>query len=246
MKKSIILLHISFFVACFTLWINDSSAFARKCPTKTFWHNSRDRIKISQAEDGFKKQMVLCLSSQSLHDCMDRIVPLNTDIVAVYRILLQENSALTTLSISQTPAMALSDAATTGHILSAITIPTVFLLGTITAFLYANMVYTPEIIENAERIRQEIRQEEIQRLLEVVQQHVNEGNDLEELRHPFEVALNMKIDNYVEWASNGGRGFDSAVPTAGDNTNPPYYVTDADTRLASFLKSNMQLLGDSD
>ncbi len=139
--------------------------------------------------------------------------------------------------ISQSPLTLLADAGITEEIIpTSILIPTVFFLGAISAFLYANIVYTPEIVENAERIRQEIRNEEMEKLLEVVEQHINEGNDMEELRKPLEVALNRTIEDYVDSVSKRDRNTELL---SGARTFS--YFTDTDTRLASVLSSSMSL-----
>jgi hypothetical protein len=66
------------------------------------------------------------------------------------------------------------------------------------AFLYANVVYTPEIIENTVEMKLEIREVQIRKLLSVVQQHQQDGLDLDaELRAPLEEAFRMTIEEYV-------------------------------------------------
>jgi hypothetical protein len=66
------------------------------------------------------------------------------------------------------------------------------------AFLYANVVYTPEIMENNVEMKLEIREVQIRKLLSVVRQHQQDGLDLDaELRAPLEGAFRMTIQEYV-------------------------------------------------
>ena len=88
------------------------------------------------------------------------------------------------------------------------------------AFVYANVVYTPEIIAANEQMRLENREIEIQKLLAVVQQHQNEDKDLEELRLPIETSFGMTVGEYVSKVESGEDGF-----------------ADADRKLANILKS---------
>ena len=118
-----------------------------------------------------------------------------------------------------------------------IILPTVFLLGSISAFLYANLVYTPEIVENAERIRQEIREEEIQKLCQVVEQHKREGKDLEELRQPLEFALDMTIEDYV--ASVLAESTPES-PLGKSDSPTTRSIFRADAKLASILASQLK------
>ena len=135
--------------------------------------------------------------------------------------------------------MWLSDSSVDQELPLFVIIPIVFLMGSISAFIYANQVYTPEIVENAERIRQEIREEEIQKLFDVVQQHMLQGKDLEELRRPLEFALDMAIEDYIA----------SVVAESTENSlskndmgrdSPPYRSTiSADAKLAALLASSV-------
>ena len=88
------------------------------------------------------------------------------------------------------------------------------------AFVYANVVYTPEIIAANEQMRLENREIEIQKLLAAVQQHQNEDKDLEELRLPIETSFGMTVGEYVSKVESGEDGF-----------------ADADRKLANILKS---------
>jgi hypothetical protein len=66
------------------------------------------------------------------------------------------------------------------------------------AFVYANVVYTPEIMENNVEMKLEIREDQIRKLLSVVRQHQEDGLDLDaELRAPLEEAFRMTIEEYV-------------------------------------------------
>jgi hypothetical protein len=75
--------------------------------------------------------------------------------------------------------------------------PGVFLLLAAGAFLYANVVYTPEIIAANEQMKLESREVEIRKLLSAVQQHKQDGLDLEDLRIPLEASFGMTIEEYV-------------------------------------------------
>lgn len=87
--------------------------------------------------------------------------------------------------------------------------PSIFggiLLLAVGAFLYANVVYTPEIIEQSEKTRLGNREIEMRKLLEFVQTE-SKGNDslLEELRSPLEQAFGMTIEEYVSKVDNEKR-----------------------------------------
>lgn len=119
-------------------------------------------------------------------------------------------------------------------------IPGIFLLGAISAFVFANVVYTPEILENAEQIRLETREEEIRSVWNAVKQHVREGNDLEELRRPLEVALNMSIETYVQSIKNAQKNHEEEEKEGSTE------FTEADIGLASLLDSKMLSLSKDD
>ena len=73
------------------------------------------------------------------------------------------------------------------------------------AFLYANVVYTPEILEANEQMRMENRQEEVAKLLQAVK-----SGSIRELRPALEAALGRRVEDYVEQVQqNSGKG-DSA------------------------------------
>eukprot|EP00980_Cylindrotheca_fusiformis_P008003 scaffold1706_cov116-Cylindrotheca_fusiformis.AAC.6 len=71
------------------------------------------------------------------------------------------------------------------------------LLVAIGAFVYANVVYTPEILENSVEMRLQLREVQVQKLLTVVQTHIANGLDLEDLRRPLEDTFGTTIEEYV-------------------------------------------------
>lgn len=73
----------------------------------------------------------------------------------------------------------------------------VSLLVSIATFYYANTVYTPEILENSKQMRLAAKEADRQKLLAVVQQHVADGLDLQDLRRPLETTFDMTIEEYV-------------------------------------------------
>ena len=129
-------------------------------------------------------------SPQSLNDCLhvfegDRIV-----------------STSSCSSSPPPPSPSLHDASTTlflsmmedwgGYV-----VPAALLLLAAGAFLYANVVYTPEIIAANQEMRLQVREAEIQKLLAVVLQHKTDGLDLEELRVPLEASFGTTVEEYV-------------------------------------------------
>lgn len=123
---------------------------------------------------------------------------------------------------------------------SVILIPSVFLLGAIAAFVYANLVYTPEILENAELIRLEDREEEVMQILTLVQDHLRDGKDLKELRQPLEFGLNMPLEDYVTAVLRNQEQEELAASQQDEVSKQPSKFTNADTRLATLLKSYMK------
>ena len=95
--------------------------------------------------------------------------------------------------------------------LSGYLFPAVFLFLGIGAFLYANVVFTPEIISVNEQMALDLRQVEIRKLLSAVQKHIEAEKDLEDLRIPLEASLNLTIEEYVSKVDGGkDLGFTSA------------------------------------
>jgi hypothetical protein len=148
-----------------------------------------------------------------------------------------QNIVLTKFAPSS--SISISDAEI-GDLPSIVVIPGVLLLGAISAFVFANLVYTPEILENAEQIRLETRDEEIRSVLDAVRQHVQEGKDLEELRRPLEVALNMSVEKYVQAVTAEKN---SSNDESADRSTE---FTEADVGLASILASKMKSLVNDD
>lgn len=128
--------------------------------------------------------------------------------------------------------LALFSDSSEGGLPSFLLVPGVFLLGAISAFWYANVVYTPEIIENAQQIRLEEREAEIVRILKVVQDHVQQAKDMEELRKPLEFALNMSLEEYLVTVKNLEDDDDS-------NLDRRRSFTTADIQLAALLETHM-------
>ena len=71
------------------------------------------------------------------------------------------------------------------------------------AFAYANLKFTPEIIENTENMRLQLRESEVRKLVQVVmkQQQQQQGQQrtdgFGDLREPLETAFGMTIEEYV-------------------------------------------------
>lgn len=137
--------------------------------------------------------------------------------------------------LSSSSSIPMSDAGI-GDLPSIVLVPGVFFLGAIAAFVFANVVYTPEILENAEQIRLETREEEIRSVLGAVRQHIQEGKDLENLRRPLEMALNMPVEDYVAAVSSETNSrTNEGTSTVASSTE----FTEADIGLASILKAKM-------
>lgn len=120
-----------------------------------------------------------------------------------------------------------------GDLSPAVIIPAVFLLGAVSAFVFANVVYTPEILEAAEQQKLEVREKEITKLLQVVVDHVAAGNDLKELKQPLEVALNMPLQDYIRQVKEYRK---EAFAETYDPSSRFYAESDA--RLVAVLEAN--------
>jgi hypothetical protein len=105
--------------------------------------------------------------------------------------------------------------------ISGLIVPGIFLTLAIGAFLYANVVFTPEIIENTEQMRLENREAEVRKLMALVTAHKNDGKDVEELRLALEEAFGMTVEEYI-------------VDVKNPNALTPYAGSDDD--LAELLK----------
>lgn len=112
----------------------------------------------------------------------------------------------------------------------------VFLLGAVSAFVYANLVYTPEIIEANAELRLENRQFQIEQLVAVVEENLEECEDendekdaIEKLRKPLEAALNSTLEDYVKQVT------DDVVADLDDDDDSVRKFSGADTQLASML-----------
>lgn len=95
------------------------------------------------------------------------------------------------------------------------------------AFVFANVVYTPEIVQGAQELRQSNRAEEIRKLLQAVRNHLAGGNELTELKVPLETALGTTLEEYVK----------EVETTAEDDTSS--FLTTADRDLVKILKQNI-------
>lgn len=100
-------------------------------------------------------------------------------------------------------------------------------VASIAAFVFANVVYTPEILEGAKDLRREERQEEISKILEAVRTH---DGDVSELRVPLETALGKSLEEYIG----------AVLDVKDDDDNDEYSLyTATDTELARLLKQSI-------
>jgi hypothetical protein len=90
------------------------------------------------------------------------------------------------------------------------------LVASVGAFVFANVVYTPEILEGAKHIRRSERDAEIRKLLTALQSHEKGGKDLMELRVPLETALGKTLEDYVLAVLEQGPDVNDALFTAAD------------------------------
>jgi hypothetical protein len=90
------------------------------------------------------------------------------------------------------------------------------LVASVGAFVFANVVYTPEILEGAKDLRRSEREAEIRKLLKAVQSHEKGGKDLTELRVPLETALGKTLEDYVRAVLEPGSDANDALFTAAD------------------------------
>ncbi len=98
-------------------------------------------------------------------------------------------------------------------------------VASIAAFVFANVVYTPEILEGAKDLRREERQEEISKILEAVRTH---DGDVSELRVPLETALGKSLEEYI-----------GAVLDESKDDDEYSLYTATDTELATLLKQDI-------
>lgn len=98
-------------------------------------------------------------------------------------------------------------------------------------FYYANVVYTPEILENSKQMRLQVREIDRQKLLAAIQQHINDGLDLNELRAPLETTFGMTIEEYVSSVE------EESVRRGGGEEETEMTITSADESLARILKT---------
>jgi len=111
------------------------------------------------------------------------------------------------------------------------TIGVILSIAAIGGFLFANIVYTPEIMKGAEQLRQSNREIEIRKLLVAIHNHEENGNELVELRLPLETALGTTLEEYI-----------IAVESNLSKETTDKAFTTADQDLANILKKNNALL----
>jgi hypothetical protein len=112
-------------------------------------------------------------------------------------------------------------------------------VGGVGAFLYANVVFTPEIVENAKNLRQEQRNIEISQLIDVVNGYLDAGKDLEELRVPLETALGgTKLEEYIVEIHR--KKDQSTKATVKDDDSLAVFC-EAENELAAILKANLKI-----
>ena len=105
------------------------------------------------------------------------------------------------------------------------TLPTILLAGLVIAaaiFLYANVVYTPEIVQNAKAMREE---EQATQLLELIQQLQSEGRDMEDSKMALEAVFGMSVGEYV-----------ASIDEKGENEDDDIGVSDAEKELVELLR----------
>jgi hypothetical protein len=105
---------------------------------------------------------------------------------------------------------------------------TLSLLASVWAFVYANVVYTPEILEGARDLKRSEREVEIRKLLKAVQSHEKNGNEFAELRVPLETAVGKTLEDYV-----------AAVLEPDSVENSTALFTASDIELATMLKQRI-------
>ena len=98
------------------------------------------------------------------------------------------------------------------------------------AFVFANVVYTPEILEGAKDLRRSERETEISKILQAVQAHITNGKDVNELRIPLETALGKSLEDYVT----------AVLESENDDEYYSVYTT-TDHELATLLKQSLIL-----
>lgn len=96
-------------------------------------------------------------------------------------------------------------------------------LAAIGAYVFANVVYTPEILEGARDLRIAERETEIRKILQAIETHEGE---MVELKVPLETALGKPLEEYVQ----------SVLEDGSDNNNTDFAPTAADMELATILK----------
>ena len=102
------------------------------------------------------------------------------------------------------------------------------------AFIFANLVYTPEIVKGAQQLRQSNREIEIRKLLAAVHIHCQEdGNELGELRLPIETALGTTLEEYITAVES-----ESNLNLSTEESTDRRAFTIADQDLVNILKKN--------
>ena len=96
-------------------------------------------------------------------------------------------------------------------------------LAAVGAYVFANVVYTPEILEGARDLRIAERESEIRKILQAVEKHEGE---LAELKVPLETALGKSLEDYVR----------SVLEDDTETSTADFVPTAADRELATILK----------
>ncbi|MGK3734299.1 MAG: hypothetical protein ACI8RD_007835 [Bacillariaceae sp.] len=105
------------------------------------------------------------------------------------------------------------------------------------AFIFANIVYTPEIVKGAQQLRQSNREIEIRKLLAAVHSHCQEdGNELVELRLPIETALGTTLEEYITAVESESESNLNLNLSSKETTDRAF--TTADQDLVIILKKN--------
>jgi hypothetical protein len=114
-----------------------------------------------------------------------------------------------------------------------ITIP--FLLGAVGIFAYANLVYTPEIMQGASLLRQENREREVRKLISAVKCHSQNDQAFSDIRGPLETALGTSLEDYVQAVND--RTLSNDIDDETCTSASPFGK--ADQELASVIKSEL-------
>ena len=102
------------------------------------------------------------------------------------------------------------------------------LLGAAAIFAYSNLAYTPDIENEARKMRLDNRETEVKNLIGAIHEHVSNDNDFEELRKPLEIALGVdSLETYYR----------AVLDQPMNSTGLPF--ADADYALAQLIKEEL-------